>query len=327
MILYGDQISIGYFGKLSTRADFVKAADDALLINIVDEWLTNAMARLTIDPRWKIIYDEISPIYFLVAATKMSRAVAGYLVASRDQAERRFPFASFGKLSLQNPEVFLTYSPLVLADFWSRLDSQTKLVMDSEDSAEPLRALCSDDVIVDIAVESHHDVFQRFIQTQTIGDLDERLTSRVFGGSTRQLLLALGLLLHPVMASGVSRLDKNLILPLPEDAQSYLMIASLWMHIVGPFLFNSDFEVAVLLTTINRAQVMVIGFDGASANTLCSVMTPMIRNESNIWFDNTAWVEDMIREDYRLQQLSSYLEQSELQLSTALVHFKETFLG
>jgi type VI secretion system protein ImpM len=325
--LQGDVISIGYFGKISTRDDFVKAADDALLINVMDEWLTNAMEKLSVDPRWKIIYDEMPPIYFVVAATKMSRAVAGYLVSSKDQVERRFPFVSFGQLNVQKPDSFLPYSPIVLANFWSRLDSQTSLAIESEDSAEALRQLCSEDVVVDLSAASYHELFADFTKNHTVGDLNGLMADHEFFGSARQLILALGLLLHPVMASGVSRLDKNLILPLPDDSQNYIMVASLWMQIVTPFLFKSDFEVAILLTKINQIQVMVIGFDGASTSTLFSVMTPKVKNESNIWFDDASWVEDSIKDDYRLQQLSSYLDQSNLQLSTALAHFKETFLG
>jgi type VI secretion system protein ImpM len=323
----GDRISIGYFGKISTRDDFVKAADDALLINIMDEWLTSAMEKLAIDPRWKLIYDEIPPIYFVVAATKMNKAVAGYFVPSRDQVERRFPFVSFGELSIQKPEAFLPLLPLVLANFWSRLDSQTKLAMESEDSTDALRQLCADDVIVDVTAESCRGSFDDFIGSQTVGVLNNLLQSNTFGSSARQVILALGLLLHPVMASGVSRLDRNLVLPLPDDSQHYLMVAAFWMQIVSPFLFKSDFEVAILFTTINQTQVMVIGFDGASTSTLFSVITPMVKNETSILFADTAWVEDAIKDDYRLQQLSSYLDQPSLQLSTALAHFKEIFLG
>jgi type VI secretion system protein ImpM len=99
------------------------------------------------------------------------------------------------------------------------------------------------------------------------------------------------------------------------------------MQTISPFLINSDFELAVLLTKINQDQVMVVGFDGASTSTLFSVMRPSVNSEANIWFDDVAWVEAPIRDDYRLQQLSSYLDQPNLQLSTALAHFKETFLG
>lgn len=323
----GDRISIGYFGKIPTRDDFVKAADDALLINIMDEWLTSAMEKLAVDPRWKIIYDEIPPIYFVVAATKMNRAVAGYLVASRDQVERRFPFVSFGELQVQKPETFLPLSPIVLANLWSRLDSQTRLAMESEDSTDALRQLCADDVTIDLTAESYQEPFASFIDGQSVGVLNDQLENNAFGNNARQIILALGLLLHPVMASGVSRLERNLILPLPGDSQHYLMTAAFWMQIVSAFLFKSDFEVAVLLTTINNTEVMVVGFDGASTSTLFSVITPMVKSETNILFADSSWVEDAIKNDYRLQQLSSYLNQPDLQLSTALTHFKETFLG
>lgn len=320
-------ISIGYFGKVPTRGDFIKATDNANLIGMVDEWLTRAMELLATDPRWKTIYDGITPMHFAVTATRTPRAIAGHLVASRDQADRRFPFISLGTLQIPQPAEFLPFSPLVLGRLWNRLEIQTSLVMQAVDASEPLQQLCASDVLLDISTQSYRSAFIDFLESHTLTALREALVRSGYVLELRQLILALGLLLHPVMASGASRLDKSLVLPLPNDLHQRYFVAAFWMHLVTPFLLKADFELALIITRINDKYVMIIGFDGASSRTLQSVMHPLSVQGHHIDFVDTQWVENTISSDYRLSRLSSYLAQPLLQLDSVLSHFKEVFLG
>ena len=320
-------ISIGYFGKVPSRGDFIKATDNANLITLVDGWLTRAMELLAIEPRWKAIYDGVAPMHFAIAATRTQRAVAGHLIASHDQAERRFPFISLGALSVTQPNDFLPYSPLVLGRLWNRLEIQTNQIMQAEDASESLQKLCASDVLLDLGAQSYHSAFIDFMGDHTLASLRDMLVQGGYDGDLRQLILALGLLLHPVMASGASRLDKSLVLPLPRDLQQRYYVAALWMHLVSPFLTKADFELAIIVTRLHDRHIMIIGFDGASPRTLQAVMDPPAGQGHHIGFDETEWVENAINADYRLERLSSYLAQPTLQLSTALSHFKEIFLG
>lgn len=320
-------VSIGYFGKIPSRDDFIKAADNANLISVVDSWLTRSMELIATDPRWKAIYDSVPPMHFAVASTQTPRAVAGHLIASRDQAERRFPFISIGALRIEQPAEFLLYSPLLIGRLWNRLEIQTNMVVQAEDASEPLQDLCASDVVLNLGSQSYQGAFAGFMENHTLFALSEMLVPGGYLGDLRQLILALGLLLHPVMASGASRLDKSLVLPLPENLNHRYFVASVWMHFVSPFLFKADFELAIVITQMNDKHVLVIGFDGASARMLQAIMDPMTGKGYHIDFDDTSWVENSISADYRLEQLSSYLAQPMLQLNTALSHFKEIFLG
>lgn len=320
-------VSIGYFGKVPARGDFIKATDNANLISLVDSWLTRSMELLASEPRWKIIYDSVAPMHFAVTATRTQRAVAGHLIASHDLAERRFPFISLGILQIEQPGEFLPYSPLVLGRLWNRLGAQTSQVIQAEDISESLQQLCSSNVLLDIGAQSHHGDFADFLENNTLDTLREMLAQGGYTGNLRQLMLALGLLLHPVMSSGAGRLDKSLLLPLPHDLQQRYYAATLWMHLISPFLFKADFELALIITRLNGRHAMIIGFDGASPRTLQSAMDPLAGAAHHIGFDDTAWVENAISADYRLERLSSYLSQPALQLDSALSHFKEIFLG
>lgn len=320
-------VSIDYFGKVPTRGDFIKATDNTNLISVVDGWLTRAMELLALEPRWKSIYDGVAPMHFAVAATRTQRAVAGHLIASHDQAERRFPFISLGALQIAQPDEFLPYSPLVLGRLWNRLEIQTSQVMHAEDANESLQQLCASDVRLDLGAQSYHSAFTDFLEVHTLNMVRDMLVQGGYAGDLRQLILALGLLLHPVMASGTSRLDKSLVLPLPSDSQQRYFVAALWMHFISPFLFKADFELALIITRMSDRHIMIVGFDGASPRTLQAVMDPPGGQGHHIGFDETEWVENSISADYRLERLSSYLAQPTLQLGTALSHFKEIFFG
>ena len=53
--------AIGYFGKIPTKGDFVKASENPSLINVLDAWLAQAMDLLSADARWKLTYDALAP--------------------------------------------------------------------------------------------------------------------------------------------------------------------------------------------------------------------------------------------------------------------------
>lgn len=320
-------ISIGYFGKVPTRGDFIKATDNTDLIGMVDEWLTRSMELLASDPRWKSVYDNVTPMHFVIAATRTPHAIAGHLVASRDQADRRFPFISLGSLLIPQPTEFLQYSPLVLGQLWNRLERQTNLVMQAPDASEALQQLCASDILLDLRAQTHHSTFADFLENHTMSALERLLTQDGYNLNLRQTILALGLLLLPVMASGTNRIDKSLILPLPNDLCHKYFVAAFWMHLVAPFLRKADFELALIMTRLQGNHVMVIGFDGASARTLQAIMHPHLAQGHQIGFEDTQWVENAISTDYRLERLSSYLAQPTLQLDSSLSHFKEVFLG
>ena len=67
-------VSIGYFGKVPTRGDFIKATDNPNLINLIDDWLTRSMELFSAEPRWKTIYDNIVPMQFAILSTRNPHA-------------------------------------------------------------------------------------------------------------------------------------------------------------------------------------------------------------------------------------------------------------
>jgi len=323
----GTPIKVGYFGKIPSRGDFIKATDNAALITLLDNWLAQTMELLSRDPRWKLIYDGIQPLHFAVMGPRSRRAIAGHLRASGDQSQRRFPFLSMSAIDVDDPVAFVSNSPLILSRLWGRLEALTTSVLAAPDPATPLQTLASTTLELDINSAGYRAAFADFMEMQTLGALESMLAQAGFKGTPRQLLLALGLLLQPVMASTSSRLDKNLILPLPRDTMYRSMVASFWMQLITPFLARADFELALFITRLGEQPCMILGFSGASPRTLYSVVDTQAGAEHNIAFDEADWIEEHVGSDYGIQKLSSYLAHPDLSLKSAHDSFREAFIG
>ncbi|APA69164.1 type VI secretion system-associated protein TagF [Janthinobacterium sp. 1_2014MBL_MicDiv] len=318
--------AIGYFGKIPSRGDFVKSGDNPALLKMLDDWLANAMDLMSADARWKLTYDALAPLHFAFIGPRRGRAIAGHIAASSDASSRRFPFLMMSAMEVGNPAGFVPTSPLVLSRLWNRLDALSGGLRGAE-AAAALQAAASASIELDLRSSAYDAAFDDFLDLQTVGALDALLAPTGFGGSVRQVLLALGMLLQPVMASSSSRLEKSLELPLPDDPLYRNLVAAFWMHLIAPFLARADFELALFLTRIRGRHALVLGFCGASAQTLHAIMEPQAALEHHIAFDDLAWVEEHVGADYAIKKVSTYLAQANLSLKSAHDSFRAAFIG
>ncbi|WP_295757659.1 type VI secretion system-associated protein TagF [Undibacterium sp.] len=321
------QARIGYFGKIPSRGDFIKAADNLALIEVLDGWLAQTMALLAEDPRWKIGYDGAKPLDFAFIGPRKKRAIAGHIIASSDMAQRRFPFLTMSEMEIDEPTEFVSSSPIILSRLWNRLAMQGVGIVAAADPAIPLQTLAATKIELELRNNAYDAAFSDFLDMQTLGALDRMLGQAGFQGNVRQLILALGMLLQPVMASNSSRLEKSLVLPLPNDPMYRYLVAAFWMHLITPFLARADFELALFFVQLEQHPAMVLGFSGASARSLQAILDPQIGKEHHISFDHAQWVEDQLGSDFGLKKFSSYLAQPDLSLKTTLDQFATTFIG
>jgi type VI secretion system protein ImpM len=319
-------LSVAYFGKLPSRGDFVKASDNKGLVDILDAWLSQAMDLLNTDPRWKIAYDAVAPLHFAFIGPRRHRAIAGHIVASSDQSSRRYPFLMMSIMEVEAPATFVRNSPLALAGLWRRFEVMTAGVLAAADPTAALQDTAAATVEIDL-LGPDVAAFAGFLDLQTVGTLDAMLAQSGFVGTARQILLALGMLLQPVMASSSSRLEKNLVLPLPTDPMVRNLVAAFWMHLITPFLARADFELALFITRLRGQSALVLGFSGASAQTLHAIIDPHAAQENNIVFDDLSWVEDQVDTDYAVKKVSTYLAQPGLSLKAAHDSLCAAFIG
>ncbi|WP_227459743.1 type VI secretion system-associated protein TagF [Cupriavidus pauculus] len=323
------QLNLAYFGKLPSRGDFVKSENNTQLLGTLDHWLSQSMELLSEDPGWKSVYDAWQPVQFAIVGSQSRIAVAGCIMASSDRSTRRFPFLTAATLPVDKPLGFMARSPLALARLWTRAGQQMRALVADSDPAEGLRALAQTPLALETGAgaQAYDASFADFIDFQTVAGLEHMLQTQGQTLRLRNTLLALGLLLEPVFASGAARLEKGLTLPLPTDPVYRSLVASFWLDLVSGFLRRGDCELAFFLCNVGGRDRLVIGFNGASSRTLHGVMSPLAYAAVNIDIDDPAWVEQHAEGKQGVAKLASYLEQPQLSLRAAIDTFREVFLG
>ena len=320
-------VSIGYFGKIPGRGDFVKASDNPALLVQLDDWLTGTLELMSADPNWKTSYDAAAPLHFAILGPRRRHAIAGHVVASADQSGRRFPLLMMAPFAVTEPATFVPAAPLVLNRLWNRIETLVKNMVAATDADAPLQAAAGQTIDVDLRAAAYDAAFADFIDLQTVGTLQALLAQAGHAVTLRRILLALGMLLQPVLASSASRLDKSLVLPLPADPLYRSLAAVYWMRAITPFLARADFELALFVTRLDGRPCLVLGFTGASPRTLHAILHPRTGKEHHIAFDDLDWVEDEVDADYAVQKMAGRLQQPDLPLGAALELLKATFLG
>jgi type VI secretion system protein ImpM len=323
------QAQIAYFGKIPSRGDFVKSAHNPQMLQTLDRWVAQGMELLAEDPRWKIVYESIQPLHFAFLGSQSKLAIAGHILASHDQSSRRFPFLAATALEVEEPIAFLARSPLALARLWSRVAAQMQPLLGEGDSTNELQALGELHVPVDIggSDNQHGSTFSDFVEHQTLAGLEQMLLASGHPVRLRGAMLALGSLLHPVMTSGSSHLERGLTLPLPTDPLYRSLVASFWLELIAPFVAKADFELVIFVGTIAQRERLVVGFSGASPKTLHSVLDPQAYAAHNIDIDDPEWIDEHVQKDARTGKLVSYLDQPNLSLRVAIDTFREAFIG
>jgi type VI secretion system protein ImpM len=99
------------------------------------------------------------------------------------------------------------------------------------------------------------------------------------------------------------------------------------MHVIAPFLARADFELALFVTRLDDRPVLVVGFSGASAQTLRTLIDPQANLDHLIAFADLDWVEDQVHGDYDVRKLSAWLAQGSLTLKSALDAVGAAFIG
>jgi type VI secretion system protein ImpM len=329
-------VSMVYFGKLPSRGDFVRSANQAALTQTLDRWLTQGVEMMAEDPRWKETYDQAAPVHFAFLGVKSRAVLAGHLIASTDASGRRFPFIAASTFELGGPAnhagaplAFMSRSPMVLARLWTRFEQAARQAVTAADAGSVLNDLNQTLVEVETTPQAYDASFSDFLELQTIGGVETMLRQAGHTVSLRRSLLALGLLLRPVPASGQNALEKGLSLPLPTDPLYQPFVATLWIDLVARFLTRGDFEVVLFLPQANSAHAprLQIGFSGGSPAILQAALDQQVGTQVFVDLNAADWVEDQTQSDYGVKKLSSYLEQPQLSLQRALATFSEAFLG
>ena len=322
-------VSLAWFGKVASRGDFVRSTQQGALTQMLDQWLSQGLELVSVDPRWKQRYDQVGPCRFAFLGARSKVALAGHMIPSVDSSGRRFPFVTAGSFDVEAPLPFMSHAPMALSRLWSRLEAIGREVCTASEATSALGKAAQARLEIDTSATAYATSFDDFLEMQTVGSLEELLRAAHPRLELRRTLLAIGLLLQPVPASGVSRLDKGLALPLPDDPLYAPFVGAFWMSLVAPFLARGDFELAlfVLRRQPEGGSELCIGFAGGSPTTLQAVFDVDKRDEAFVEVVAADWADEHADDDYAIKKLSSYLMQPQLSMGQAMKTFKECFLG
>lgn len=317
-----------WFGKVRSRGDFVRSARQAALTQLLDRWLSQGLAQLSVDPRWKQLYDRAEAARFAVLGTRSRVALAGHVASSADASGRRFPFVALAAFQTGDaPQHFLAHAPQALDAPWRQLEGFVQRACSADDVAPVLAEAPRLALDIEASDEGWARHGPDFVAGNSLGGLQALLQRSHPGFDLRRALLGLGLLLQPVRASGVSRLDKGLRLPLP--AQHASGVATLWTQLLTPFLAHGDFELVLLLPGAQHggAASLVAGFAGASPTMLQALFDPLRGGDAFIELQAPAWVDAHVAQNAALRKLDAHLRQDGLSLRQAVESFRACFLG
>lgn len=334
-----------YFGKLPTRGDFVCSDRQHPCMTWLDRWMSQTLDRLAPDPRWKLTYDAAPTVAFAIVDVQGSKALAGHWQPSQDASGRRFPLLCLSELVADTPGVLPALAPLALHAEWQVLREVARQGAGPvhgaaagaafEGDPGPAEPALGDTAALALPpadatpwpLAAAQEQLEAFWSQHSIVSFEQMLAAAGCRLSVRQALLALGLLLQPVMVQGVGKLSKDLCLPLPRSEPLQAAAASFWLSLVCGFFERSQAELAVFMITQGSPPVLLLGFQGASAASLHSVIDPELRQRDAVHLDAADWVEACVQDDWGLKKLSNYLKDPGLSLQQARQTFREVFMG
>ena len=316
-----------YFGKLPSRGDFVKSRTGSRVLDMLDNWITQGLERLSTDPGWKSHYDNSPQIDFGFVATRKPFVLAGRLTPSADASQRRFPFIAAASSVADNPLRAVARSPLCLTETWRAIEGMVAGVLAAEDPREALDAMSAAPLAAAADSAAADVVYTDFAFRTSLAQVEQALRAGGHAVSLRRMILSLGLLLTPVLTTPGAKPDKGLCLPLPPQGEMADNVAAMWMSFVAPFLARGNFELGVFFQRRKDKPSLIVVFDGANADALRAMFASGGDNGFLIDISAADWVEDYVENDYAIKKLSSYLEMPPLSIRQATETFREAFLG
>lgn len=316
-----------YFGKISSRGDFVKSTSGAKIIALIDNWVAQGMEMLIEDPRWKVSYDNAGTIDFLFLGTQKKHAICGALIPSGDSSSRRFPFIAATVFEIDEALAFLPSSPLVLERHGNQQRALIHHAANAHDASDVL-AMLND---VPLGAEYPHDklaeTYGQFLRNTSIAALRRMLNTDDGDATVRQMTLAIGYLLQPVLTNYTIPPQKGLALPLPRDPARLAVVKAFWLDLISTFLPRSEFELSVFSCTHLGKPKLIVAFNGVTSPLFRALFDEQAARDHLIDITQSTWVEEHALQDPATFKLSSYMEHDELSLQQLADTFRQGFSG
>lgn len=261
-----------YYGKCPARGDFLKTRGQSSLIQLINQWITEALEYAMQSSDFNAMYAKLPSLDFFIANPQESKLLVVNIIASEDSSGRQFPMLLSHLLQVDSAYDHILYAPY----------NHKQTLIDLFQTNRMIHSVRDPDVLLDILEKLSNEIQMltkaesaAFFESHTIHSFSKLM--KISDYEFAQSMMGLGLLLQPVIKQGTSRLKKVLILPINNPNYCY-EIATFWVNLITCFVSKQNTELffGILHSDL---PVLLFGFQGTDIIVLSEICNQEMDSE------------------------------------------------